>query len=153
MDHVTPDFFDFINYNICRAVSERLGSEEAVEIYERAGEIGYAELKKTGRIQTGGQDPLDVLIQIVKFLEENGYMGRIEINRLSDTEMEVDMYQASVLDSSVRLTDESYAPSHIMTNLMFAALKDFGMSAELDELVFEEEVDHVREHWTLTSAS
>lgn len=149
---VTVDFFDFINYNVCRAVSEHVGREEAEKIYQRAGEIGYAELKKRGLIKTDGVGPVNVLIQIVRFLEGSGYMGRIEANRVSDTEMVVDMYQVSVLDSSTRLRDENYAPSHFMTNLMFAALKDFDMSAELDELVLEGDVDHVRERWFLKPA-
>lgn len=150
--HVTVDFFDFVNYNVCRAVSEHVGTEQAVKIFERAGEIGYARLKERGLIKTEGVGPVDVLIQIVKFLESSGYMGRIEVNRVSDTEMVVDMYQVSVLDSSIQLTDEGYAPSHFMTNLMFAALKDYGMRAELEELVFEDEVDHVQERWSLTPA-
>lgn len=151
-DGVTREFFDFVNYNVCRAVSEFVGAEKAVKLYERAGEIGYAELKRRGIIQVDGRDPLDVLVQIVRFLERGGYMGRIELKRLNEREMEVDMYGVSVMESSVRLTNEGYAPSHFMTNLMFAALKDFGMTAELDELVFEEEVDHVREHWVLAPA-
>lgn len=151
-DRVMADFFDFVNYNVCRAVSEHVGAEQAVKIYERAGEIGYANLKERGLIKTEGVGPVDVLIQIVKFLESSGYMGRIEVNRVSDTEMIVDMYQVSVLDSSMQLTDEGYAPSHFMTNLMFAALREFGMTAELEELVFEGEVDHVRERWSLTQA-
>lgn len=149
---VTVDFFDFVNYNVCRAVSEHVGREETVKVYERAGEIGYAELKERGLIKTDEVGPVDALIQIVRFLEGSGYMGRIEVNRVSDTEMVVDMYQVSVLDSSIRLTDENYAPSHFMTNLMFAVLKDFDMSAELDELVFEGDEDHVQEHWTLKPA-
>jgi hypothetical protein len=40
-----------------------------------------------------------------------------------------------------------------MTNLMFAALKEFGMAVELSELEFEPEADHVREHWQLRPAS
>lgn len=151
-ESVTAAFFDFLNYNLCRAVSEHGGREQAVKIFERAGEIGYTELKERGLIKTDGVSPMDVLIQIVKFLEESGYMGRIEVNRVSDTEMVVDMYQVSVLDSSMRLTDDGYAPSHIMTNLMFAALKDCGMSAKLDELAFEGEVNHVQERWSLTPA-
>ena len=150
--NITVDFFDFVNYNVCRAVSEHVGQGQAVKVYQRAGEIGYAELKERGLIKTAGVSPMDVLIQIVQFLEGSGYMGRIKVNRVSDMEMVVDMYQVSVLDSSIRLTDENHAPSHFMTNLMFAALKDFDMSAELDELVFEGDVDHVQERWSLKPA-
>jgi uncharacterized protein YcsI (UPF0317 family) len=153
MNAVSPDFFDFVNYNFCRAISEHVGREQAVKVFERAGEIGYTTLKGQGAIRTDGQSPLDVLVQIVRFLEENGYMGRIELNRISETEMQVDMYGISVMDSSTRLTDQGYAPSHIMTNLMFAALKEFGMSVELTELEFEPEADHVREHWKLSPAA
>jgi hypothetical protein len=153
MNAVNPDFFDFVNYNVCRAISERVGREAAAEVFERAGEIGYTTLKQQGVVQTEGQRPLDVLVQIVRFLEENGYMGRIELNRISDVEMEVNMIGVSVLDSSIDLTDQGYSPSHIMTNLMFAALKEFGMSFELNELEFEPEADHVREHWKLSPAA
>jgi hypothetical protein len=153
MNAVNPDFFDFVNYNFCRAISEHVGREQAAKVFERAGEIGYATLKGQGVIQTEGQSPLDVLIQIVRFLEGNGYMGRIELDRISESEMEVNMYGISVMDSSVHLTDQGYSPSHIMTNLMFAVLKEFGMSAELNELEFEPEADHVREHWKLSPAA
>lgn len=153
MNAVNPDFFDFVNYNFCRAISERVGREAAVQVFERAGEIGYTALKQQGVIQTEGQSALDVLVQIVRFLEDNGYMQRIELNRISGTEMEVNMYGISVMDSSVHLTDQGYSPSHIMTNLMFAALKEFGMSAELNELEFEPDADHVREHWSLSPAA
>jgi hypothetical protein len=152
MNAVNPDFFDFVNYNFCRAISEHVGREQAAQVFERAGEIGYATLKAQGVIQTEGQSALDVLVQIVRFLETNGYMGRIELDRISETEMQVDMYQVSVMDSSVQLTDQGYSPSHIMTNLMFAALKEFGMSVQLAELGFEPEADHVREHWKLSPA-
>jgi hypothetical protein len=153
MNAVNPEFVDFVNYNFCRAISEHVGRERAVRVFERAGEIGYAALKAQGAIQTDGRSPLDVLVQIVRYLEDNGYMGRIELNRISEAEMEVNMYEISVMGSSVRLTDQDYSPSHIMTNLMFAALQEFGMSAELNELEFEPDADHVREHWKLSPAA
>jgi hypothetical protein len=153
MKAVNPDFFDFVNYNFCRAISEHVGRDGAADVFQRAGEIGYAMLKERGVIQTDGQGPMDVLVQIVRFLENNGYMGRIELNRISEVEMDVNMYGISVMDSSVDLTDQGHSPSHIMTNLMFAALQEFGMSVELSELEFEPEADHVREHWKLAPAA
>ncbi|MCS7138124.1 MAG: hypothetical protein NZ941_07135, partial [Candidatus Caldarchaeum sp.] len=61
----------------------------------------------------------------------------------------VDMYGVSVLDSSVKLTDEDREPSHIMTNTMFAALDEMGYEAELIDLLFDKEANHVREKWII----
>lgn len=152
-ESVTKDFFDFVNYNVCRAVSETLGKEQAEGVYRRAGEIGYSILKERGIVKTEGLTPVEVLTQIVEFLEASGYMRRIEVNHISDVEMEVDMYGVSVLASSMKLTGEGYAPSHFMTNLMFAALRDLGFTGNLDELTFEGEIDQVREHWQLVPVS
>ena len=145
--NVSEYFFDFVNYNLCRAISERLGEKQAIELFKRAGEIGFEELERSGLIETNGKSPTDVLAQIVSFLEKNGYIGRIVVKKISEHEMHVDMYQVSVLDSSVKLTNEGFAPSHHMTNLMFGALKHYGFTAELEELHFENEADHVREIW------
>jgi hypothetical protein len=76
-------------------------------------------------------------------------MERIDIQRLSENEAIVDMYGVSVLESSVRLTQENKQPSHIMTNTMFAALEELGYDAELIDLLFETEKNHVREKWIL----
>jgi hypothetical protein len=59
------------------------------------------------------------------------------------------MYGVSVLESSVRLTQENKQPSHIMTNTMFAALEELGYDAELIDLLFETDKNHVREKWII----
>jgi len=146
---VDPRFFDLVNYGVCRAISEVLGRSAATAIFRQAGELVYAELKRQGVFTEEAQQPLDRLIQIVEYLKRSGYMGEIQIERLSDREMIVDMYQITVLNSSMRLVEEGFAPSHYMTNLMFAALKEQGLQAELVELEFDPEANHVREKWSI----
>ncbi len=145
---IDPRFFDLINYALCEAVNQFLGPSKALEFFRYVGQAHYRELKKSGLIKPVG-DPLDLLEGIARYLEKAGYMERIEIRRVSEGEAVVDMYGVSVLDSSVRLTQEKKQPSHIMTNTMFAALDELGYSAELIDLMFEPDKNHVREKWII----
>jgi hypothetical protein len=145
---VSPQFFDLVNYSFCSAVSQFLGPEKAVELFRYMGRTHYEELKKRNLIKSDGK-PMEVLESIARYLERSGYMERIEIQRLSENESIVDMYGVSVLESSVRLTQENKQPSHIMTNTMFAALEELGYDAELIDLLFETDKNHVREKWIL----
>jgi hypothetical protein len=149
-DHpmIRADFLDLINYGICRAVSEAVGPRRAEGILRQAGRYNYKQLKAT-RDDLQAQDPLATLENIAKFLEEVGYAKRVVVNRLSDMVLEMDMYGISVLDSSRKLVNEGFSPSHISTNLMFAALEDFGIDADLEELLFDPKENHVKERWIL----
>ncbi|RLG44035.1 MAG: hypothetical protein DRN78_00775 [Thermoproteota archaeon] len=68
---------------------------------------------------------------------------------MSENEPELDMFGVSVLNSSVELVESGRSPSHYMTNIMFAALEDYGISAELIDLGFDLERNHVKERWIL----
>ncbi len=76
-------------------------------------------------------------------------MERIEVTEVGEDEVVLDMYGVSVLESSIELAESGMAPSHYMTNLTFAALEEHGMAAELIDLGFDREGNHVREKWVL----
>jgi len=128
-DHVKPEFIDIINYAICQAVDEYLDGK-ATEFF-------------------ANDTPLDTLIKIARYLESVGYMEKILVNKLDENEAFVEMHGVSVTKSSVKMLREEKQPSHFMTNLMLAALKKFGIRAELKDVAFDEEKCHFREHWKI----
>lgn len=145
---IDPTFLDLINYGICYVLNERYGREECEGIFREVGRICYRKMKEKGLIRSR-DDPAETLIEIARFLEKMGYMERILINRISENELELDMFGVSVLDSSVELVRSGKSPSHYMTNIMFAALEDYGIDAELIDLGFDTERNHVKERWVL----
>lgn len=148
-DCVKSDFLDIINYAICQAVADYL-NERATEFFQRVGEHHFDEALKRGLIKISPPDkPLDSLIKIAEYLESVGYMGKVVINKLSDSEAFVDMYDVTVTTSSIKMIKQGKAPSHFMTNLMFAALKRLGIKAELEDVRFDEEKRHFKEHWKI----
>lgn len=153
MGAIKSEFFDTINYCICSAIAETVGVETARKIFRRVGEIHYEELKDKGIVRVDPRaSPIQLLESIAKYLEKSGYMEKIVITRVSESEAIVDMYGVSVLNSSVRLTNEKKEPSHIMTNTMSAALEELEYSIELIDLTFEPEANHVKEKWVLKKA-
>ena len=148
---ISPEFLDFFNYGVCKSLSERFGKETAAEIFRRAGEIEFEELKKLVAFKS--REPYEVLTTVGKFLEKMGYMARIELKRVEDDEVLIEMYGVSVIASSIRLTREAASPSHIMTNLMFAALKDLcGVRADIVDLTLEQpspRTGYAKEKWIL----
>ncbi len=145
---VDPVFLDLINYGICRVLNERLGKEATEEIFREVGRVCYRRARERGLIERR-EDPLDTLVEVARFLERAGYMERIEVTKVSENELVLDMYGVSVLESSIELVESGMAPSHYMTNLMFAALEEHGIAAELIDLGFDREGNHVREKWVL----
>ena len=143
---VDAKFFDVLNYCICDAVNKYLGKEEATKLFRTMGKLHYSELRKRGMVNQD-PDPIKTLENIVDYLEKSGYMGKITVTKTGDNELVVDMYDVSVLDSSIRLVDEGKSPSHIMTNTMFAALEELGYDAEIYDLFFDKNENHVREKW------
>ncbi|MCD6263011.1 hypothetical protein J7L60_01185 [Candidatus Bathyarchaeota archaeon] len=148
---IDPRFLDFINYGICKALSERYGKEAAAEVFRRAGEIEFEELKKI--VEFKSREPYEVLRTVGKFLEEMGYMAEIRLTKVEEDEVIIEMSGVSVIESSIRLTQEGASPSHIMTNLMFAALKDLcNLRADIIDLTLEQpspETGYAKEKWVL----
>lgn len=151
---IDPRFLDLINYGVCGALSRVIGKDEAAGVFRVAGEIAFTELKKS--MDFKGMNPVAVLASIARFLEEAGYMARISLTRVTENEVIIEMYGVSVARSSKRLINEKASPSHFMTNLMFAALKDVcGVKADITDLDFdvpEKGLDHFREKWVLSKS-
>ncbi len=148
---IEPRFLDMVNYGVCSTLSKLYGVEATEKVFRLAGETNFRELKK--RCNIDSSSPIATLRSVASYLEESGYMNKIELTKVTETEVVIDMYGVSVTESSMRLVEENMAPSHFMTNMMFAALKDLhGVEAEIIDLNFEtpeEEIDHVREKWVL----
>jgi len=146
---VKPEFIDVINYAVCQAIHEYLNGK-AVKFFRRVGEHHLDEALKRGLIKIEPNDkPLDALIKIARYLESVGYMEKILINKLSENEAFVEMYGVSVTKSSAKMIREGKQPSHFMTNIMLAALKKFGIRAELKDVEFNEEKRHFKEYWRI----
>ncbi len=152
---IEPQFLDLVNYGVCSTLSKLYGVEDTEKIFRLAGETNFRELKK--RIRIDSSTPIATLGDIASYLEESGYMNKIELTKVTENEVIIDMYGVSVTESSMRLVEEKLAPSHYMTNMMFAALKDLHkVEADIVHLDFEtpeEEIDHVREKWVLRKKS
>ncbi len=148
---VKPEFLDFVNYNICKTYSEKYGKERAEEFFRRVGEIGFEELNKM--VDFPSSDPYDVLRTVGKFLEDMGYMSKIQLTKVEEDEVVIEMFGASVIRSSIRLVEGGDSPSHFMTNLMFAALKEVsGIRADIYDLTLEQpsaETSYTMEKWVL----
>lgn len=133
---IKPEFLDFTNYNICKAYSEKFGKEEAEKFFRRVGEIGFSELRNL--VDFSSTEPYEVLKIVASFLEDMGYMTKINLTNVEENEVIIEMYGVSVNNSSIRLTNEGKSPSHFMTNLMFAALNELSnVEAEIQDLVLE----------------
>lgn len=146
---IKSEFLDVINYAICQAVSEFLG-EKASEFFKKVGEYYLDEALKRGIIDINLHDkPLITLKKIAMHLESVGYMEKILFNELSEKEAFVEMQGVSVTKSSSKLLKEGKQPSHFMTNIMLAALKDLGIQAELKDVEFNEEKRNFKEHWKI----
>jgi hypothetical protein len=146
---ISPEFLDVINYAICRAGDDFLQAK-AVHFFRKVGEHHLNEALERKLIKVEADDkPLDVLIKIAKYLESMGYMKKIFINKLSETEAIVEMHGVTVTKSSVKLIKEGKHPSHYMTNIMHAALRKLGIEAELEDLEFNEEECRFKEHWKI----
>jgi len=146
---IKHEFLDVINYAICQTVHEYL-NERTHEFFRRLGEYHLNEALKRGLIKIEPNDkPLDVLTKIARYLESVGYMEKIVINKISEKEAFVEMYGVSVTRSSANLIREGKEPSHFMTNIMLAALKKFGIQAELKDVEFNEKESYFKEHWKI----
>ncbi len=146
---IKPEFFDTINYSICKAVNERLG-DDAKDFFKRVGECHLEEAVERGFFAMDrDENPLDTLIRLAKYLESTGYMDKILINKLSEKEAIVEMRGVTVTYSSAKLLREDRHPSHFMTNIMFAALKRLGIQADLRDMEYNEKEARFKEYWKI----
>jgi len=148
---VRPEFLDFVNYNICKAYSETHGKDTAEGFFRRVGEIGFQELRRM--VEFPSSDPYEVLKKVGGFLEGMGYMSKICLTKVEEDEVVIEMFGVSVIKSSIRLVEGGASPSHFMTNLMFAALKEVsGVHADIYDLTLEQpsaETGYAKEKWVL----
>ena len=148
---IRPEFIDFVNYNICKAYMEYYGKEAGIGFFRRVGEIGFQELRKI--VDFPSSDPYEVLKTVGEFLERMGYMSKIQLTKVEENEVVIEMFGVSVIKSSMRLIREGANPSHFMTNLMFAALKELsGIQADIYDLTLEqpsEDTGYTKEKWVL----
>jgi hypothetical protein len=146
---VMPEFFDTINYALCQTVNEYL-KDQSPKFFERVGEYHLEEASKRGFIKLDPTEkPLNNLIGIAKYLESTGYMEKIVIDKLSESEAIVEMFGVSVTRSSADLLKAGKHPSHYMTNVMLAALHKLGIRAELQDVSYDEKERHFKEHWKI----
>jgi hypothetical protein len=148
---IKNEFFDIINYAICRAVNEYT-RDQAAEFFRAVGEFHLEEALRRGMVAFQPDDtPLERLIKVARYLEAYGYMEKIVIKKLSDTEAVVEMHGVSVSASSAQLLQEGRKPSHYMTNMMFAALKLLAIRADLQDMEYDAKEARFKEYWKILS--
>ena len=126
---VDPDFFDLEIYAIYYAVYDLLG-EDTWKVVWKAGEIVYEEIKsKIGADKA--KEPFEALKRLADWLKDVGYIEDIEVRKVSEDEVEYVMLNPIIGPGAKRLVEAGRVPAHISTALMFAALKEFGMKAEM----------------------
>jgi len=151
--YISPEFLDIINYAICQAVDEFLNGK-AADFFRMVGEYHLDEALRRGLITIEPDDkPLNTLVKVARYLESVGYMEKILINKLSESEALVEMHGVSVTNSSVKLLRANKQPSHYMTNLMIATLRKLGIEAELKDVEFDQEKRKFKEHWKILTTS
>ena len=149
MKSIKPEFLDVVNYALCQAVDDYIG-KDAVSFFRRVGEHHLDEALKRAFVTLNPKGkPLDNLIRIARYLESTGYMEKILINKLSESEAIVEMYGVSVTESSADLLRAGKQPSHFMTNIMLAALRRMGIQAELKDVDYNRDERRFRERWTV----
>ena len=153
MINIKPEFLDIVNYALCQAVDDYVG-KNAVSFFRKVGEYHLDEALEREYVTLDLKDrPLENLIRIARYLESTGYMEKILINKLSESEAIVDMYGVSVTKSSADLLKAGKQPSHYMTNIMLAALRRLGIQAELKDVDFDTDDRHFRERWRILGPS
>ncbi len=143
---IGTSFFNSLVYSVCRAISEAEGKDGAQKILARSGQLLLAEIRKAKTLAK--TDPEAALRGIADYLEAGGYVGKITVQVTGPNEYLIDMYDAPAHDSSQRLIAEGWAPSHVFTNTVFAALAEMGLHATLEHLDVSEPA-HTRELWRL----
>ena len=126
---VDPDFFDLEIYAIYYAIYDLIG-EDTWKVVWKVGEIVYEEIKdKIGA--TDVKDPFEALRKLAEWLKKVGYIEDIEVRKVAEDEVEYIMLNPIITPGAKKLVKEGRVPAHISTALMFAALKQFNMKAEM----------------------
>ncbi|MFQ6081748.1 MAG: hypothetical protein ACE5WD_00125 [Candidatus Aminicenantia bacterium] len=147
MKGINQDFFDLEMYSIYRAIGELWG-EKAWKVVWRSGEILFSELNNQLNLKKGKIN--EVLAALTKYLEEVGYIEKIEIVFTKKDEIEYKMRNPSILKSAFRLIKENYVPPHISTSLIVAALnKLFNLNVEMIGSPIQDENGWTVERWKL----
>lgn len=146
---VDSDFFDLVFYSVYRAIHDLLG-EKTWDVVWRSGEIMYSEIKSRLGL-SGERDPVRVLERIIEWLKSVGYVEDASIKRVSEDTIEYTMSTPVISRGAERLIRERRVPPHISTSILFAALREHGLKAELvGEPIFLPDGRAV-ERWRLTS--
>ncbi len=142
-------FFDLELYCIYRAATELFGNEQAWRLVWRSGEVMFDEIHREKILQI--TDPIDLLKRIAAYLEEAGYSEKLSIRKFADDSIEYEMLRPVIGPGAQRLISEDAVPAHISTAVLFAALKQFDMKAEIVGEPFFRPDGTVIEKWRLIS--
>ncbi|MCS7365185.1 MAG: hypothetical protein NDF54_07105 [archaeon GB-1867-035] len=126
---VKPEFVDLIMYGVYYAAYDLLG-ERTWEIVWKAGEVVFNEVKDRLGI-TSETPPFEALRRMADWLKDMGYVEYIEVNRISEDEIEYVMKDPIITPGAKKLIQQGRVPAHISTALMFAILKQYNMKAEM----------------------
>ena len=98
-------------------------------------------------------DSYEVLKTVGVFLEEMGYMSKIQLSKVEEDEVIIEMFGVSVIKTSIRMVEGGSSPSHFMMNLVFAALKEMsGVHADVCDLTLQQpsaKTGYAKEKWVL----
>ena len=129
MKEIKKDFFNLEMYSVYRAIGEIWG-KESWKVVWRAGEILFSEL--VNKLALRGKSLEEVLKSLANYLQDVGYVEGIEVSFIKEDEVEYKMKNPSIERAAFRLIKEGFAPPHISTALLMAALdKLFGFKAEM----------------------
>jgi len=126
---VDPGFFNLEIYAIYHAMYDLIG-EDAWRVVWKVGEIVYAEMKEDIGI-SGAENVFDALKKLAEWLKRVGYVEDAQVRKVAEDEVEYVMLNPIIGAGAKRLIEEKRVPAHISTALMFAALKQFNMKAEI----------------------
>jgi len=127
--YVSSDFFDLELYAVYRAAHELVG-EETWKIVWRVGEIVYERIKEEiGAAKA--RTPAEALARVLEWLKEVGYVEDAGLREVSAEEIEYTMLNPAILLGAQQLISEDRVPAHVSTAIMFAALGQFGLRAEI----------------------
>jgi hypothetical protein len=145
---VDDEFVDLQVYSTYKAIHEYLGKRSWGVVW-RSGEILFMQLRE--KLDIEGKSPIETLKILAEYLQDVGYVERIEVEQTGVDEITYVMSSPIISAGAKRLIEEGAAPPHFSTSLMFAALKImFGTKAEVvGEPVFQDN-GNVVERWKIT---